>query len=317
MREDSSEDELFDSEEEERITKKTTSSQSTQQQQQETSSSSAEPAPLANELIVEKVLGRKVLSVEGQTEELFYIKWKGLAFIHASWERREDIERVDANGKLKLKRFMLSAQQPGILGEKVVGAGGSGSGEEEEALEEEEVEYFSADFVEVQRVISCNDANCAHARAKRPSDLLKASGKKRKADEDSDDAEDEVDCLYLVKWRGLSYDECTWERWQDIKSFYREVWLFWQLQKPPTLPIHHLPFPALQDYKKLEESPVFGVSHVVPTEDDEEPNEGLRLRDYQLEGVNWLLWNWWHRRSCILADEMGLGKTIVKHRIVY
>jgi SNF2 family DNA or RNA helicase len=39
-------------------------------------------------------------------------------------------------------------------------------------------------------------------------------------------------------------------------------------------------------------------------------NNGLKLRDYQLEGVNWLLWNWWNKRSCILADEMGLGKTI-------
>ena len=37
---------------------------------------------------------------------------------------------------------------------------------------------------------------------------------------------------------------------------------------------------------------------------------GLHLRDYQLEGVNWLSWNWWNQRSCILADEMGLGKTI-------
>ena len=44
-------------------------------------------------------------------------------------------------------------------------------------------------------------------------------------------------------------------------------------------------------------------------EDDIEASEeiGLSLRDYQLEGVNWLLWNWWHKRSCILADEMGLG----------
>ncbi|KAG5186809.1 SNF2 family N-terminal domain-containing protein [Tribonema minus] len=44
-------------------------------------------------------------------------------------------------------------------------------------------------------------------------------------------------------------------------------------------------------------------------EGGEEPT-GLRLREYQLEGVNWLLWNWWHKRPSILADEMGLGKTI-------
>lgn len=34
---------------------------------------------------------------------------------------------------------------------------------------------------------------------------------------------------------------------------------------------------------------------------------GRRLRDYQLEGVNWMVFNWYHRRNCILADEMGLG----------
>ena len=34
------------------------------------------------------------------------------------------------------------------------------------------------------------------------------------------------------------------------------------------------------------------------------------LRDYQLEGVNWLLFSWFNGRNCLLADEMGLGKTI-------
>ena len=31
---------------------------------------------------------------------------------------------------------------------------------------------------------------------------------------------------------------------------------------------------------------------------------GLRLREYQLEGVNWLVWNWFNSRPSILADEM-------------
>ena len=37
---------------------------------------------------------------------------------------------------------------------------------------------------------------------------------------------------------------------------------------------------------------------------------GNRLRPYQLEGLNWLLFCWYTRQNCILADEMGLGKTI-------
>ena len=36
---------------------------------------------------------------------------------------------------------------------------------------------------------------------------------------------------------------------------------------------------------------------------------GHKLRDYQVDGVNWLASCWYKRHSCILADEMGLGKT--------
>lgn len=39
-------------------------------------------------------------------------------------------------------------------------------------------------------------------------------------------------------------------------------------------------------------------------------NETLRLREYQLEGLNFLLNAWTSGNSVILADEMGLGKTI-------
>ena len=35
-----------------------------------------------------------------------------------------------------------------------------------------------------------------------------------------------------------------------------------------------------------------------------------QLREYQLDGVNWLLQRWAARKSCVLADEMGLGKTV-------
>lgn len=54
--------------------------------------------------------------------------------------------------------------------------------------------------------------------------------------------------------------------------------------------------PPIADYKPYKETPVFKGGRV--------------LRDYQLEGLNWMVWNWYHRRNCILADEMGLGKTV-------
>ncbi len=35
-----------------------------------------------------------------------------------------------------------------------------------------------------------------------------------------------------------------------------------------------------------------------------------KLRDYQVEGVNWLASTFYRKHGCILADEMGLGKTV-------
>ncbi|KAG7355569.1 SNF2/helicase domain containing protein [Nitzschia inconspicua] len=35
-----------------------------------------------------------------------------------------------------------------------------------------------------------------------------------------------------------------------------------------------------------------------------------KLRDYQVEGVNWLASTFYRKTGCILADEMGLGKTV-------
>ena len=76
-------------------------------------------------LSIEKLLGRKFIQVETETsgeltyEELFLIKWKKLSYLHVSWERREDILKVDAHGgKLKIKRFLQSFQLPGIIEEE-------------------------------------------------------------------------------------------------------------------------------------------------------------------------------------------------------
>ena len=48
------------------------------------------------------------------------------------------------------------------------------------------------------------------------------------------------------------------------------------------------------------------ASHSAPNK----PSVVLRLRDYQLEGLNWLAYSWSRHHNVILADEMGLGKTI-------
>jgi len=271
-----------------------------------------------NELIIEKILGRKFIAEENL--ESFYIKWKNLSYLHASWELRGDLETIDPQGRFKIKRFLLSPQAPEIMDKLTVQSDEIIEDEAPAADDTVDVVYFNPEYVDVQRVISCESINVSHAKAKHPSELIEGKSKPPRCTQSSSSSasDPEDDIKYLVKWRGLSYGECSWERWGDIRGFYQEVFAFWQLQIPPKIPAKPMKFPSIQDYHMLETSPVFGLTKSYPEDSEgssrssvlleaDASTHGLKLRDYQLEGVNWLLWNWWYKRSCILADEMGLG----------
>uniref|UniRef100_A0A673B1T1 Uncharacterized protein n=1 Tax=Sphaeramia orbicularis TaxID=375764 RepID=A0A673B1T1_9TELE len=98
---------------------------------------------------------------------------------------------------------------------------------------------------------------------------------------------------YLVKWCSLPYEDSTWELKDDVDQNKIEEFEQLQAAKPDSRRVER---PPANLWKKREQS--------------REYRNGNSLRDYQLEGVNWLLFNWYNRRNCILADEMGLGKTI-------
>ena len=114
------------------------------------------------------------------------------------------------------------------------------------------------------------------------------------------EAADEAPPRFLVKWRGLPYASCTWEGPRTLLEEQRAI-LAWQAREQPPPPRElrvatTRSRPPRSAFVKLTESPVF--------------KDGRRLRPYQLEGLNWLLFSWYARRSVMLADEMGLGKTI-------
>ncbi|XP_071926260.1 protein CHROMATIN REMODELING 5-like isoform X1 [Coffea arabica] len=104
---------------------------------------------------------------------------------------------------------------------------------------------------------------------------------------------------YLVKWQGLSYAEATWEKDVDI-SFAQD---------------------AIDEYKTREAAIMIQGATVDLQRRkskgslrklDEQPEwlKGGKLRDYQLEGLNFLVNSWRNDTNVILADEMGLGKTV-------
>uniref|UniRef100_A0A0K0FFE1 Chromodomain-helicase-DNA-binding protein 6 (inferred by orthology to a human protein) n=1 Tax=Strongyloides venezuelensis TaxID=75913 RepID=A0A0K0FFE1_STRVS len=99
---------------------------------------------------------------------------------------------------------------------------------------------------------------------------------------------------YFVKWRQLSYDECTWEN-----SSYVNETVIGEYEKRNTLdPCKANPIrrPEFTDFKGIMKDKVY--------------KDGNSLREYQHEGVSWLTYCYYRHRNCILADEMGLGKTV-------
>ncbi|TNN60402.1 Chromodomain-helicase-DNA-binding protein 7 [Liparis tanakae] len=133
-------------------------------------------------------------------------------------------------------------------------------------------EPFNPDYVEVDRVLDISE---------------------------SPDENGETVTLYLVKWCSLPYEDSTWELKADIDLSKIEEYERIAARTPNTTKLASSTLcdrPPAADWKKLEGSVDYKNANA--------------LREYQLEGLNWLTFNWYNSRNCILADEMGLGKTI-------
>uniref|UniRef100_A0A8D3A2Q8 DNA helicase n=1 Tax=Scophthalmus maximus TaxID=52904 RepID=A0A8D3A2Q8_SCOMX len=105
---------------------------------------------------------------------------------------------------------------------------------------------------------------------------------------------------YLCKWQGLPYSECSWEDGCLIgKKFQKCIDDYMSRNQSKCIPF--------RDCKVLKQRPRFVPMKKQPSYIG---GDGLELRDYQLDSLNWMAHSWCKGNSCILADEMGLGKTI-------
>ncbi|XP_061347775.1 protein CHROMATIN REMODELING 5-like [Gastrolobium bilobum] len=119
------------------------------------------------------------------------------------------------------------------------------------------------------------------------------------ADRISKDNSGNVIPEYLVKWQGLSYAEVTWEK--DINIAFAQHAIDEYKAREAAMSIQGKMVDlqrkkSKESLRKLEEQP--------------EWLKGGKLRDYQLEGLNFLVNSWRNDTNVILADEMGLGKTV-------
>jgi Chromo (CHRromatin Organisation MOdifier) domain len=228
------------------------------------------------------------------TRELL-VKYFGKSYRSLAWVDEEKLKSTET-GENKLKGFLRVFKKKG---EPPLDAVTSDSAP---FSLETIVDY---DWLEVERVVAIYE------------ELIGASGslnrcREKTAINDSltgmkskDTAE-----IAFVKWRGLGYSECTWERWSEVQN---EELLIAQCRAKD------LEVEAIAVAKRIEKAQK-GSKKSSPDKNrasfltgkslgrEDIPVRNVSLRDYQLEGINWLLFQWTQSRSCLLADEMGLGE---------
>ncbi|XVE67563.1 hypothetical protein DITRI_Ditri08aG0170500 [Diplodiscus trichospermus] len=107
----------------------------------------------------------------------------------------------------------------------------------------------------------------------------------------------------FVKWTGLPYEECTWERLDEpvVQQSSHLIDLFDQFERQT------LEKDAAKDEPRGKGERQHDI--VALTEQPKELKGGS-LFPHQLEALNWLRKCWHRSKNVILADEMGLGKTV-------
>lgn len=107
---------------------------------------------------------------------------------------------------------------------------------------------------------------------------------------------------YLVKWEGLPYSEATWETEEDLLASNALVAGAkieeWQARQARLSEANFNVDAQRKAFKQsstraLQQQPAF--------------LEFGKLRDYQLDGLNWMVYSWSQDRNVILADEMVSG----------
>ncbi|KAK3269891.1 hypothetical protein CYMTET_21685 [Cymbomonas tetramitiformis] len=112
---------------------------------------------------------------------------------------------------------------------------------------------------------------------------------------------------YLVKWKELSHEECTWEPVADLVGFEAEIQRFHSI-RPIAEELGKEKGTGRGKARSREGRAKAKAGKTVKTftKLDKQPEfmAGGELHPYQLEGLNWLTFAWQTKKHVILADDM-------------
>ncbi|KAJ3151392.1 hypothetical protein HDU86_006092 [Geranomyces michiganensis] len=102
----------------------------------------------------------------------------------------------------------------------------------------------------------------------------------------------------LIKWRGLPHSKLSWESVYDSDD--------------PDFPELAQQYAIFIKRDEISEAADASATKRLFAEYKSQPTHvvGGELKNYQLDGLNWLMYKWSKRMPSILADDMGLGKTV-------
>lgn len=240
-------------------------------------------------------------------EERFLVKWNGLSYLHCSWETQTDLEEQTDNAKAYLATFFRKSTQGYLFSPE----------------ERNDGDYFDPGFTQMERVLDVDYPDGFDATTAEQEDTLGPDAFEMVHDPSKEGFEDRVGRMIMVKWMSLPYSECSWEYERDL--IINEVEYKQHLKAHLT----RITKPKKKDRrarakemdpKKRLLYKIFGENS--PTGEDSR-NKGVeqyqnklkshvfknggQLRDYQAEGVSWMISNYINERSCILADEVCGG----------
>lgn len=212
-------------------------------------------------------------------EVQYLIKWKNKSYLHNTWESDDSLREMNAKGLKKIENYLKREDE--IKRWK-------------DLASPEDMEYYECqDEMATQlRQLYLNVERIIHHQPSKSTETCHPE--------------------YLCKWEGLPYSDCTYEDGALIsRKFPKKIDEYKSReasQQTPTKSCRALKYRP--KFVRLTSQPDYIPGGTISSSSDPSTAPELKLRDYQLDGLNWLSHSWSRENCVILADEMGLGKTI-------